>query len=168
MIKAQHATEIPRRRYPRLSQWVVGLAVVLFSTAGIAAIMGWRSSTNSPGGAIGLPIAAAISTEDVAVTAPPAQKRAKVKVKARAPGRCAECGQIESISEISERHDDSAAAEALAAGHSNEQPANVTAQSELVVRMADGSRRVFSSANPALWRLGERVVIIAGSIPSRR
>lgn len=173
MVDVQHARVTPRRRYPYLPQLVVGIAVILFSTAGIAAIMGWRSSTDRPDRAIAPPVSAANATnaaKAVALAAPAVQKRARAKAKARALGKCAECGLIESIGDINERPDDSGAGatDASSAGDWNEQPLHSMAQSEMVVRMADGSRRVISNANPALWRLGERVVIIAGSIPPQR
>jgi outer membrane lipoprotein SlyB len=175
MVDAQHARVTPHRRYPSLPQLMVGIAVILFSTAGIAAIMGWRSSTDHPDRAIAPPVSAANATnaaKAVALAAPAVQKRAraKAKAKARALGKCAECGLIESIGDINERPDDSGAGatDASSAGDRITQSLDSTAPSEMVVRMADGSRRVISNANPALWRLGERVVIIAGSIPPQR
>jgi outer membrane lipoprotein SlyB len=172
MVDAQHARVTPHRRYPYLPQLVVGIAVILFSTAGIAAIMGWRSSTDRPDRAIAPPVSAANAAKAVALAAPAVQKRAraKAKAKARALGKCAECGLIESIGDINERPDDSGAGatDASSAGDRITQSLDSTAPSEMVVRMADGSRRVISNANPALWRLGERVVIIAGSTPPQR
>jgi hypothetical protein len=168
MVDAQHTRVTPRRRYPYLPQLVVGIAVILFSTAGIAAIMGWRSSTDSPDRGIAPPVSAANAAKAVVLAAPTVQKRARAK--ARALGKCAECGLIESISDINERPDDTGtgSTDALSATDRIEQPLHSTAQSAMVVRMADGSRRVINNANPALWRLGERVVIIAGSIPPQR
>jgi hypothetical protein len=172
MVDAQHARETPRRRFPYLPQLVVGIAVILFSTAGIAAIMGWRSSTDSPDRRIAPPVSAANAANAVALAAPAVQKRAsaRAKAKARALGKCAECGLIESIGDINTHPDDSGAGttDVSSAGDRNEQPLHTIAPSEMIVRMADGSRRVISNANPALWRLGERVVIIAGSIPPQR
>jgi len=168
MDDAQPTRITPRRRYPSLPQVLVGIAVILFSTAGIAAIMGWRSSADAPDGGNVPPVSATNAAKAVALAAPAVQKR--VRARARALGRCAECGLIESISDINERPDDTGAGstDVLSAGDRNEQPLHSTAQSAMVVRMADGSRRVISTANPALWRLGERVVIIAGSTPSSR
>jgi hypothetical protein len=39
---------------------------------------------------------------------------------------------------------------------------------EIIVRMADGSSRVFNDANPARGRTGERLIVIGGVRPSNR
>jgi outer membrane lipoprotein SlyB len=38
---------------------------------------------------------------------------------------------------------------------------------EIIVRMADGSRRVIHDAKPASWRTGEQVIVIGGANPSK-
>lgn len=38
-----------------------------------------------------------------------------------------------------------------------------TGSSEIVVRMADGSSRVIEQADPARWRAGQRLIVIAGA-----
>jgi hypothetical protein len=135
-----------------LALLITGFAIVLFSTAGIARIMGW-----GPG-----------STEDsddiVALDqAPP------LADGARAGRRCSECGVIVSMREVG-RHDEDtgpgAAGEATA-GNRGELRAYEPRHYEIVVRMSDGSSRVIDHASPARWRTGERLIVIAGTEPSR-
>ncbi len=96
--------------------WIAGIAVILFSVAGIAAIMGWiPTSTGTPGNNAALEKPAPNTTEPVvpkthtapvhvASNAPAAPKahRDPVQVASNAPARqrCAECGVIESVREI--------------------------------------------------------------------
>jgi hypothetical protein len=106
------------RKYSYLPLLIAGIAVVLFSTAAIARMMGWGLSSTDDSGDI------------------PA-----LEVSARSEGgarpRCPECGMIVS-----------------------------TGNHEIIVRMADGSSRVIDDANPARWRAGERLIVIAGTDPS--
>ena len=95
---------------------ITGIAIVLFSTAGIARMLGW--GMNSMG-----------VSDDIEVSAASDDG---------ARPRCPECGMIVS-----------------------------TGNNEVVVRMADGSSRVIEDANPARWRTGERLIVIAGTDPSR-
>ena len=101
---------------PHPLAWAAGIAVILFSAAGIAAIMGWiPTSTGTPGNNAALeklttntakPATvekrttntskpAASTTQSVAAPAP-------VQVASNVPARrtCAECGVIESVREI--------------------------------------------------------------------
>ena len=94
---------------------ITGIAVILFSTAGFARMMGW--GLNSTG-----------DSADIEVSA---------KSDGGAKPRCPECGVIVS-----------------------------TRNHEITVRMADGSSRVIEDANPARWRAGERLMVIAGTDPS--
>ena len=101
--------------------WAAGIAVVLFSAAGIAAIMGWiPTSTGTPGNSAALeklttntaqPAASKAQTAPahVASNVPVAPKAhaapAPVQVASNAPAKrtCAECGVIESVREIQHR-----------------------------------------------------------------
>ena len=95
---------------------ITGIAVILFSTAGIARMLGWGlNSTGDP--------------DDIEVSA---------TSDGGARPRCPECGVIVS-----------------------------TRNHEIIVRMADGSSRVIADANPARWRTGERLMVIAGTDPSQ-
>lgn len=137
-----------------LALLITGFAIVLFSTAGIARIMGWGAgSTEDPEDIVAL---------DQAAPVPPAGG-------ARAGARCPECGVIVSMREISGHADDSgpgAAGEATA-GNRGELRVYAPRRYEIMVRMADGSSRVIDHASPARWRTGERLIVIAGTDPSR-
>jgi hypothetical protein len=118
---------------------IIGIAVVLFSTAGFARMMGWGPvSTSDPGDITAL-------AQAVPVLAP---------IEARARPRCPECGVIVSMREI-EGHDEDAAPGATGA-------ATAGYRYEFIVRMADGSSRVIVGASAASWRTGERLMIIGG------
>lgn len=121
---------------------ITGIAVVLFSTAGIARMMGWGPGSTGESGGI-------------------------VALDREAPSRCPECGMIVSMREI-ERHDEDSgpgAAAGVTAANRDEIRVNTTRSYEITVRMADGSSRVIYAANPARWRTGERLIVIAGAIP---
>jgi hypothetical protein len=137
-----------------LALLITGFAIVLFSTAGIARIMGWGpGSTEDSDDIVAL---------DQEAPVPPAGG-------ARAGPRCSECGVIVSMREVG-RHDEDtgpgAAGEATA-GNQGELRAYETRHYEIVVRMSDGSSRVIDHASPARWRTGERLIVIAGTDPSR-
>lgn len=138
-----------------LTLLITGIAVILFSTAGIARIVGWGpNSTDNSGDILALDQTAPV----------PATNEARVK------GRCPECGVIVSMRGI-ERHDQdsgSGAAGGVTAGHRDETRVKSTKSYEIVVRMAGGSSRVINHASPASWRPGERVIVIDGADPSNR
>ena len=94
---------------------ITGIAIVLFSIAGMARMLGW--GMNSTG-----------VSDDIEVSATSDDG---------AGPRCPECAMIVSKGD-----------------------------NEIIVRMADGSSRVIEDANPARWRTGERLMIIAGANPS--
>lgn len=146
---------------------IAGIAVISFSTAGIAAIMGWRpASTAGSGKSVALHHSAEVADQAVALTAHLFQRRAK----ARANGNCAECGVIVSMGEIN-RHDNDAgmgAAGELTHVNRDRKLLNTTIRHEMIVRMTDGSNRVIHSAGSASWRVGGRVIVIAGTMPSQR
>ena len=153
------------RRPTHMALLIASVAVVLFSTAGIAAIKGWRPVSSD---VRALQEAPAMSAQEVALTAQKAQRRAKAK--ARANGRCAECGVIESMREIDRYDGDfgNDAAGALTGVERNEKPLSLKKRYEIIVRMADGSSRTLTSASPSNFRFDERVIIIAGTIPPSR
>ncbi len=77
--------------------------------------------------------------------------------------RCAECGVIESTREIEapdERTGVGAPGRIVAGGEIEGKRAR---NYEITIRLQDGSMRVITDANPARWRYGERVTIIAGA-----
>ncbi|MDO8596065.1 MAG: glycine zipper 2TM domain-containing protein [Sulfuricaulis sp.] len=111
------ATQVSKSLHPLA--WIAGIAVILFSAAGIAAIMGWiPTSTGTPGNNAALeklttstakPAApkARTAPAHVASNAPaaPQARTDPVHVASNAPARlkCAECGVIESVREIQHR-----------------------------------------------------------------
>jgi hypothetical protein len=102
----------------------------------------------------------AASAEPVQVATAPASAAAGSRGH-----RCAVCGVIESTRKLEtpgDRASIHAAPVRPAAGHraaSKDQPAQ---DYETTIRLHDGSMRVITDANPARWRPGERVTVIAG------
>jgi len=127
---------------------IVGMAVILFSTAGIARMLGWGpDSADDSGGMLSAQAGAA-----------------------RAKGRCAECGVIMSMREIDAR-DEGAGLDAsggTVSGHQDALPETSARRYEITIRLADRSSRVINYASPASWRPGERVIVIDGANPSNR
>lgn len=78
--------------------------------------------------------------------------------------KCPECGVIESM-RIIEAADENTGVDApgrIVAGSRNEIGGKPPRNYEITVRLRNGSRRVITDANPAKWRLGEQLTIIAG------
>jgi hypothetical protein len=145
-------TQADRSSY--LPLLITGVAVILFSTAAIARMMGWGPNSSDDSG-------------DILVLN---QKAAAPTREARARPRCPECGMIMSVREIA-RHDqdsDPGAAGAVTAGNRDETRVRSAKSYEIIVRMADGSSRVIDDATAASWRIGERLIIIGGVKPSNR
>jgi outer membrane lipoprotein SlyB len=98
--------ETQANKSPHTLFWIAGIAVTVFSAAGIAAIMGWiPTSTSSPSNNAVLarqPTAPATPAAAKAQTAP-AQAPVQVAGNTSAKANCAECGVIESIREIETR-----------------------------------------------------------------
>lgn len=174
--------------------WIVGIVVILFSVAGIAAIMGWIPT--SIGGA-----GDASTDKSVKKAAQPAAAKAKAKappvqVASSAPvgAKCSQCGVIESVREIAASGEGSGlgavggavvggllgnqvgggsgkkiatvvgAVGGAVAGNEVEKRVKSTKSYDITVRMEDGSTRVIQEANPPSWRSGDRVKIIDGAI----
>lgn len=97
-------------KFPQALIWIAGIALILFSAVGIAALMGWiPSSMGGPGDK-------AVLDQHSANTAPPAAPKARTAtasqpapvarpapVQIAAVAKCAECGVIESVREIDEK-----------------------------------------------------------------
>jgi hypothetical protein len=133
---------------------ITSIAVVLFSTASIARIMGWSPNWNKYSGDI-------LALDQMTAVPGTSESRAKP--------RCAECGVFVSMREI-EGHEPSGAeaAAGVTAGNGDELLAQSTKSFEIIVRMADGSYRVIDDPKPATWRPGEGVIIIGGVDSSNR
>jgi alkyl hydroperoxide reductase subunit AhpC len=55
----------------------------------------------------------------------------------------------------------------VATGHRIDTSSKVTKHFKMIVRMADGSIRAIDEVTPANWRIGEQVILIAGTNPSK-
>ena len=129
---------------------ITGIAIVLFSTAGIARIMGWgANSTDASGDGL----------------APDQMPAVETMREARVHARCAECGVIVSMRKIERHKEDPGPG---AAGDRDESRLKASRNYEFTVRMDDGSSRVIEAAYAAAWRRGERLIVIAGAIPSHQ
>ncbi len=149
-------TQINKRPSPLIL--ITGIAVILFSAAGTAAITGWGST--STGG----------SSEILAPDDLPATPAEPVVGRIRARTKCAECGVIASIREITARDGDDSlgAINGSVAGNPDGIPMKSARYYEFTVRMTDRSIRLINDENPASWRLGERVMVIDSISASTR
>jgi hypothetical protein len=144
-------TQANRSQY--LPPLIVGIAVILFSTAGIARMMGW--GPNSTG-----------DSRDI----PALDQTVPVTTETRARPKCAECGVMVSMREIESQDEvpGPGAAGGATSGNRDEMRVKSTRSHEIIVRMADGSIRVINHASPASWRPGERMIVIDGANLSNR
>jgi outer membrane lipoprotein SlyB len=180
--------ETKASKSPHTLFWIAGIAVTVFSAAGIAAIMGWiPTSTSSPGNNAAL---AGRST----VPAKPAERA--YSAPAQVAAACAECGVVESVREIETMGEGSGigavggavvggvighqigdgrgqkiatvvgAVGGAVAGNEIEKRVNTTKSYEITVRFEDGSSRVIHEASAPSWRTGDRVKGINGVIQS--
>jgi len=152
-------------KFPSLPLWGVGMAVMLLSSGGFAAMMVWMPAPTGASRDI-LPVSSVESAEPAAAMDP---ATLPVKGTVRRKKRCDECGFIESIRET-EGHGDAiplAAAGRPAAENQNRTSVR-SASRNITVRLEDGSSRVIIDANPGRWRRGERVIIIGGLDESKR
>lgn len=99
--------ETQTSKSPHTLFWIAGIAVTVFSVAGIAAIMGWiPTSTSSPtdNAALAQQSTAAAKPASARTRATPEQ--APVRVASNSPvvrAACAECGVVESVREIDKK-----------------------------------------------------------------
>lgn len=199
---------------------IAAIAVVLFCMAGTAAIMGWiPSSIGGNGGSRELSeadkaaLAAQMQQPQKAPQAPalaaqqyqPAPRTAQtapppVQLAAAAPAKnwCSNCGNVESVREITTRAQGSGLGAAggavlggllgnqVGSGHGrelatvagavggavvgNQVEGNMKANKsyEIKVRLDDGSSRTFHQQSAPGWRSGDRVKIVNGSLHSVR
>ena len=181
------------RTSPHPLMWAAAIAVILFSAAGIAAIMGWIPNS------MGNPSDQEASGQS---TTKVAQAPAQVPTRARpAPGPtrsavCAECGVVESVREVVTRGEGSGigvaggavvggllgnqvgsgrgqdamtvvgAVGGALAGNEIEKRVKSTRSYAITVRFEDGSSRAFSEANAPSWRTGDKVKVVNGVIRS--
>ena len=150
---------------PHLRVLVGGVAPILPGMAGIATVMAWVPSVGDVenlGVALdGLPP----PVWPVGVEEQISAGQASRALSARR--QCEECGVVASTREIRQHREGSEFGEFGAAGDVTRGgrsglPDESTRTYEVTVRMQDGSNRVFVQAGPANWRVGERLIIIAG------
>jgi hypothetical protein len=134
---------------------ITSIAAILFSSAGVARMMGWGPNWTGESGGNRVPA----QTASVPTTG-----------EARIKPRCPECGVIVSMREIERYDDDSGpgAADGVTASSRDETRMKSTKRYEIIVRMADGSTRVIDEAYPARWRRGQRLIVIDGAIAPNR
>lgn len=79
--------------------------------------------------------------------------------------RCGECGVIVSTRAIEVPNEKTGvnASGRIAAGNRGEIKGTAVRNYEITVRLRDGSMRVLTDTNPARWRHGEKVIVIAGA-----
>jgi outer membrane lipoprotein SlyB len=87
---------------PHLLMWIAGIAVILFSAAGIAAIMGWiPTSMGHPGDNTEIVKSGKLSTNTTKpATAKTPTHPVVMASNVPSPAKCADCGVIESTREI--------------------------------------------------------------------
>jgi hypothetical protein len=108
----------------------------------------------------------ALTTQGFNASAAPAEPHEEAAVPAIAAldaraYRCTECGVIVSTRAAPDEKTGDNASDQNAAGDAIER--KPVRNYEFTIRLRDGSTRVVTDANPARWRHGERVKIIAGA-----
>lgn len=184
------------KKSPHALLWITGIAVILFSATGIAAIMGWiPDSFGTPSNTTALET----SPNTANPSAPKVHKAhtAPAQVTTNTSSiKCAECGVVESVREIVQSGETSGLGAAggavvggvlgnqvgggkgktaatvvgavggAVAGNMIEKQVKSTAGHEITVLLEDGSRRVITVAGAPVWRPGDRVKVINGAIQS--
>jgi len=179
-------TKINKSMHPLMM--VAGIAVILFSVAGVAAIMGW------------MPTSFGHSRDDAALdklSGHSARQASPARVAQNAPAKvkCAECGVVESVRQVEQAGEGTGLGAAggavvggllghqvggghgkelmtvvgavggAVAGNQIEKQVKSTTGYEITVRFDDGSSRVFASSTPN-WRSGDKVKVVNGAIQS--
>lgn len=183
------------KKSPHALLWITGIAVILFSATGIAAIMGWiPDSFGTPGNTAVLET----STNTAKPSVPKVHAHtASAQAASNTPSiKCAECGVVESVREVVRSGEGSgmgAAGGAIVggalgsqvgggkgktaatvvgavggavAGNMIERQVKSTTGYEITVLLEDGSRRVITVAGAPMWRPGDHVKIIHDAIQS--
>ena len=146
---------------PHLRVLVGGVALTLLGMAGIATVMAWVPSVGDVEN-VGVALdSLPPPVRPVGVEEQISAGQARRALSARR--QCEECGVVASTREIRQHREGSefgAAGDVTRGGRSA--PDESTRTYEVTVRMQDGSNRVFVQASPANWRVGERLIFIAG------
>ena len=187
-------TEVIKSHSPLV--WTAGIAVILFSGMGIAAIMGWIPT--SMGRSTEAPVIEKTVITNNAKPAAPKPHTAPVQVanNTHTSSRCAECGVIESTQAIKQKGEGSGigvvggavvggllgnqvgngngktvatvigAVGGGLAGNEVEKRVKSTNSYEATVRFDDGTTRVINEGGAAVWHTGDRVKVVGGVIQS--
>jgi outer membrane lipoprotein SlyB len=210
IMNAPYTTPVKGQTHPMMI--IAAIAVVLFCLAGTAAIMGWIPSSigsNTKGELSDADRAALASQmqaappaqqplQPIPQTAPRAPAEPPLQVAAAAPAKnwCSNCGNVESVREITTRAQGSGLGAAggavlggllgnqVGSGHGrqlatvagavggavvgNQVDGNMKANHsyEIKVRLDDGSSRTFHQQSTPGWRTGDRVKIVNGALHS--
>ena len=141
----------------RVRMWIAGVSLCLLLASSVVGIV--RSIAVS---FASIPDEGVLLEHEVAADRPEATQSknsqtdlAQAATNRRNRTRCAGCGVIESMRSIESSGDASGSAIAADA---------VPGKSyEITVRFRDGSTTVFNEGTPRAWRVGSRVIVIAGS-----
>ncbi|HXM84152.1 MAG TPA: glycine zipper 2TM domain-containing protein [Burkholderiales bacterium] len=171
--------------------WVAGIALIVFCGAGVAAFMGWTTSS------AGKPAEPSVVGKiDKPLTVERARAAPTTSARTPVAAICAECGVIQSVREIDGKGEGSGLGAAggavvggllgnqvgqgdgrkiatvigavggAVAGNEIEKRVKTTKSYEITVRFDDGTSRVFTEANAPSWRNGDKVKVINGVIQS--
>jgi len=133
-------------KLPYLTLLIAGMAIILFSTAGVAHMMGWGANV----------------TEDADGILDPQQAIAAKSTEVYTRRKCPECGVIVSMQKM-QSHDEALRTTGDArAGNPEATPGKMSGRYAITIRMSDGSIRVIDDTNPPQWRTGERLIVIGG------
>jgi outer membrane lipoprotein SlyB len=181
-------TQVKKPLHPLL--WVAGIALIVFCGVGVAAFMGWVTSS------AGKPAEPTIVGKLDKVDKPRSVEKVRPAARIPVAAACAECGVVQSVLEVDAKGEGSGLGAAggavvggilghqvgggngkkimtvvgavggAVAGNEIEKRAKTTKTYEVTVRFDDGSSRVFTEANVPSWRNGDKVKVINGVIQS--
>jgi len=181
-------TQVKKPLHPLL--WVAGIALIVFCGVGVAAFMGWITSS------AGKPAEPSLVSKIDKVEKPRSVEKFRPAARTPLAAVCAECGIVQSVQEIDAKGEGSGLGAAggavvggilghqvgggdgkkimtvvgavggAVAGNEIEKRAKTTKTYEVTVRFDDGSSRVFTEANVPSWRNGDKVKVINGVIQS--
>jgi hypothetical protein len=125
----------PTDKFLKLSLLIAGVAVILFSSAGVARLMGWGWSSGD-------------------VLGPDKARTSRAG--------CAGCGMVVSVREI-DAHGEFNGLGAVDTATGEYTRIKSIRSYAIAIRLFDGSSRVITHASPARWRAGEHVIVIDGA-----
>ena len=148
-------------KYDSLLPVIAFIAVMVFGIVGVARIVGWL-----PDSIFYLSDVAPMEVLSTAAAKPMARDGQPYPTSnARSKARCPECGVIVSMREI-EPDGPSAGQDAVSQTLADDESALRAGGSsgyQFSVRLSGGAHRVIIAPSRALWRVGERVIIIDGT-----